>query len=159
MVDKVAPSITRMLADICYQVEENSHRDKQFLKEEIRNKKIEVKGLYADCSSTQKKEGTISFVSGIAVPVFTAAGSMLPFIPQSLKELAPSLIPHIGQQFTQGAESCLNGRVTSFQGNAQIGQKEMELFQTKLQDVGSLDHKAQEILREAQDSERRIITG
>jgi hypothetical protein len=153
MVDKVTTSITRMLSDICYQVEENSHRDKQFIKEEIRTKKTEVKGLYADCASTQSFQGTITLNSGVILAVCSVAGFVA--LPEGLKDIATSIVSRVAE----GSVNYLGGRATSQQGNAQIGQKEMDLFQSRLQDVGTLDHKAQEILREAQDSERRIITG
>lgn len=153
MVDKIS-SIPRMLADICYQVEENSHREKQTLKETLRTKKDEIKDGYANSASAQESQGTAWGYLGGASIVCAIAGASVPAL-----QRAAQLIPEIGSQLVKGYESNLNGKVTLYQGTSQVGIKELDVDQTKLQEIGTLSQKVQSLLQEALSAESRSISG
>lgn len=156
MVDKISSTqgITRMIADICLQVEENSLRDKQSLKDEIRSKKGEMKEAYGRSANTQGWQGINWETSGCitGAVILTSA-----FVPEPYQKLA-QMIPEIGSNITRGIDSHLSGDVTRNQGQSSLEQKEMEFLHTKLQDAGNEVQKAQRVFEEALSSEKHAIT-
>lgn len=153
MVDKIS-SIPRMLADICYQVEENSHRDKQTLKENLRTKKSEIKDGYANSASTQESQGYAWGALGGVTLACALGAAAFPAI-----QKAAQFIPEIGSQVVKGYDGTLSGKVTLYQGTSQVGIKELDVDQTKLQEIGALSQKVQSLLQEALSSENRSIGG
>ena len=167
MVVKIS-SIPRMLADICFQVEENSHLDRQTLKEDLRIKKSEIKDGYASSASTQGSQGTLWKSLGVVNIACAVGAAAIPALLGAIGQGAAAipaiqrtaqLIPEIGSQLTKGYESSLSGKITLYQGTSQIGIKELDVNQTKLQEIGTLGQKVQSLFQEAISSENRSIGG
>lgn len=149
-------SVTRLLADLYNKVHETTALEKKEVKDEIRVKKEEVKEGYNKSASTQYSQGTLSKRSG---STFFLATVISAFIPTDPWKTIFKAISDSGSQVINGFQTNLNGRVTQLQGYAQIDQKELDLFHSKLQEVGNNLHAIQQLLESTQRDEKQAIGG
>lgn len=149
-------SVTRLLAELYDKVHEATASEKKQLKEEIKSKRDEIKEGYLNTASTQGSQGTL-WKTSAAASLAVTIGSV--FVPnETVKRIAQSL-PDIGSQVSRGFDNNLSGRATKEQGFAQIGQKELEEFHSRLQEAGNNLHTAQQLLESTQRDEKQAIQG
>jgi hypothetical protein len=148
-------SIHRMIADLCDEVQTNTSQERRLTKEEIRKKKEEIKTGYDQSANVQDSEASFLKNSGYLTGILQIGSLILPT--DGIQKAVQMIISESGSQFVRGCESHLNGRVTKIQGGTQIGQKELDLFQSKLQTGSDLQHKVEEILATCQRDEKQAM--
>ena len=147
--------INLMLNELDSLIHRLGHEERKQIKSEIKNKKNEINKSYSNSAATQGKQGTLWKISGTVSFVVIIAAA---FVPPPYTDIAKSL-PNIGEQFTKGFDSNFNGHNTEFQGKASVGQKELEVFHSRLQEAGKQENNSQELLRNHQRSTEQAARG